>query len=69
LHIDNRTPWKIQIFVDGVYVGLVSGWGDSYGYYRCGTHSVYAVADFDNGAQLTWGPRSLRFPHTWTLNN
>jgi hypothetical protein len=56
LHIDNRTPWYIRIYVDGDLVGTTSPYGDSYGYYGCDDHTLYARAVFEDGSQSTWGP-------------
>jgi hypothetical protein len=58
-HVDNRTPWKIQIFVDGDYVGLVAPWGDSTGTYDGGGHMVYGRARFTKGPDITWGPSRI----------
>lgn len=69
LTVDNHTAWKIQIFVNGNYVGLVSPWGNAAGYQSLSSFTTYAVADFTDGSQMTWGPRvvscSGRF--TWNL--
>ena len=69
LHVDNRTAWYIRIYVDGDYVGLVSPYGDAYGYYSCGVHSLYARAVFDDGSVRTWGPvdADLCGGFTWRL--
>lgn len=67
LHVDNRTLWRIQIFVDGRYVGLVSPFGDSIGYYSCGAHRLFGLAEFVDAPDLTWGPHSLKLPGRWTL--
>ncbi|MGH7582252.1 MAG: hypothetical protein ACREL5_03390 [Gemmatimonadales bacterium] len=55
LHVDNRTDLIIRIYVNGDFVGTVSPWGDSYGYYDCGI-SVYARAYFTDGSFQSWGP-------------
>jgi hypothetical protein len=68
LHVDNRSQWKVQIYVDGDYAGLMSPYGDSVGYYSCETHSVFGLAEFRDGPDITWGPTSLGLPGTWTLN-
>jgi hypothetical protein len=70
LGVDNRTKWIIRIYVDGTNVGAVSSWGDATGTYDRGTHQFYAVAYFDDGSRLTWGPRTVNCdgPYTWTLN-
>jgi hypothetical protein len=70
LHVDNRTPWVIRIYVDGSYVGNVGRFGDSYGYYGCSVRSLYARAYFDDGSVTTWGParRDLCDDFTWELD-
>jgi hypothetical protein len=69
LTVDNHTSWKIQIFVNGNYVGMVSAWGTADGYQSASNFRVYAVADFTNGDQMTWGPRvvSCRGSYKWNL--
>jgi hypothetical protein len=70
LHVDNRTPWIIRIYVDGDYVGNVGRYGDSYGYYGCSVRTLYARALFDDGSVTTWGParRDLCDNFTWELD-
>ena len=70
LHVDNRTPYIIRIYVDGDYVGNVSRFGDSYGYYGCSVRALYARAYFDDGSTISWGPirRDLCDDFTWRLN-
>jgi hypothetical protein len=69
LTVDNHTSWKIQIFVNGNYVGLVSPWGTANGYQSASNFRVYAVATFTNGDELTWGPRvvSCSGSYKWNL--
>ena len=69
--VDNRTPWKIQMFVDGDYVGLVSGWGNASGSYSGGSHVIYGVADFNDGSKITWGPNSISCfgTYNWRLTD
>lgn len=55
--VDNWTPWKIQIFVDGTFRGMVSPWGDGVTYTGAGPTRVYARAVFDDGSALNWGPK------------
>lgn len=70
LHVDNRTPWIIRIYVDGDYVGNVGRYGDSYGYYGCSDRTLYARAYFDDGSVISWGPtrRDICDDFTWRLN-
>lgn len=69
--VDNRTPWKIQLFVDGDYVGMVSGWGNASGSYSGGSHVIYGVADFTDGSKITWGPNSISCfgTYSWRLSD
>ena len=68
--VDNWTKWKIQIFVNGVYRGLVPTYGAIKGAFNGSRHAIYAVADFKGGKQLTWGPRTFNCngSYTWKLN-
>jgi hypothetical protein len=68
-HVDNRTQWKIQIFVNGQLDGLVGPYGDAYGTYTEGNMLLYARALFDDGSVLTWGPRTAvcQGDFSWTL--
>jgi hypothetical protein len=71
VHVDNRTPWYIQIYVDGHYSGLLPPWGDIYTRAIAGPTLLYARATFDNGVVLTWGPSKVPCPawteYTWKL--
>jgi len=69
LLVDNYTRYKIQIFVDGDYVGLVSPWGDAKGsYIPNGFYTFYGVADFTDGSRLIWGPtRDYCEDYYWKL--
>ena len=69
LHVDNHTSWIISIYVNGQGVGDVSRWGDAEGEYEFPV-TLYAVASFDNGSKLTFGPRiadCVGHRFTWTL--
>jgi hypothetical protein len=70
-HVDNRTPWKIQMYVNGNYIGLVSGWGDLWGTYDGGGYTVYGRARFERGPDITWGPRNISCVGTyhWRLSD
>lgn len=54
--LDNRTKWKIQIYVDGSFRGVMAPYGDSTAYTGAGPTRVYARAQFDDGSALNWGP-------------
>lgn len=55
--VDNSTGYYIRIYVDGTYRGTISPWGDDYTYTGAGPTRLYAVAVFEDGSRLTWGPR------------
>ena len=55
---DNWTPWYIDLYVDGTWVGTMGPWGEMYGVYRSGAE-LYARANFDDGSYKYWGPTTL----------
>jgi hypothetical protein len=71
VHIDNREPWLIRIYVDGVYRGTVNGYGDLIGIVGNGPTTAYGVALFENGTTTTWGPHVFNCgaggSYTWGL--
>jgi hypothetical protein len=54
----NWTDWYIDCYVDGYYEGYVAPWGDGTVTVGSGTTSMYAVAEFDDGSRVSWGPVS-----------
>lgn len=56
VRLDNRTNLLIKIYVDGIYRGTLSPYGDGVVYVGVGSTSVYARADFEDGSYLYWGP-------------
>lgn len=58
VRLDNRTNWLIKIYVDGVYRGTLSPYGDGVVNVLAGGTSVYARADFDDGTYYYWGPQA-----------
>ena len=71
IRVSNWTPWKVQLFVDGDYIALVSPYGDVDVVTGSGVTRVYAKADFTDGSVSSWGPRNLPCPaggiNTWKL--
>ena len=71
LHVDNRSPWLIRIYVDGAYRGTVNSYGDLVGTIGNGATSAYGVALFNDGSTRTWGPDvfncSAGGSYTWSL--
>ena len=70
IHIDNRTPYYIRIYVDGDYKGQVGPWGDGITYAIAGPTRLYGKALFDDGTSSSWGPRIAECygSYTWILN-
>jgi hypothetical protein len=70
VHVDNRTNWYVNIYIDGAFRGTVEPWGDIYLYNACGSTTLYAKAPFDDGTYIYWGPTTDDFcSTTWTLRN
>lgn len=70
IHVDNRTPYYITFYFDGVPAGALGPWGDLMPNITQGVAEIYAKAVFTNGSVLTFGPRDLRCTggdFTWTL--
>jgi len=65
-HVDNRTPFTIDIYTDGDFRGSVGPWDDVYGYVEYGA-ALYARADFADGTFLYWKRTAGACPMTWTL--
>ena len=53
---DNWTNWYIDCYVDGYYEGYVSPYAKGELTVGSGTTCLYAVAEFDDGSQVSWGP-------------
>jgi hypothetical protein len=69
--VDNFTPYKVQIYANGSYIGMVSAYGTSVTYSTPGQATLYGRADFDDGSVLTWGPSTYSFSagedFTWNV--
>jgi hypothetical protein len=55
---DNWTSYYIDCYVDGYYEGYVAPYGKGNVTVSGGNTKVYAVANFDDGSKLTWGPET-----------
>jgi hypothetical protein len=68
---DNYTAYKIQIFANGEYLGMVSAYGKGSSYATPGSAELYGRADFTDGSVLTWGPQAVSLDagdtFTWKL--
>ena len=69
LHVDNRTPWKVQVFVDERFAGVVAPWGDSLGSYDSGERHIEALAEMRDAEPVSWGPQRVvcKGEFTWPL--
>ena len=70
VHANNHnTPWYIDVYLNGAYCGTVQPGGDLWCYVASGDNRLYAVAPFDDGSKLTWGPIAayLDGEYVWTL--
>ena len=65
-HVDNSTPYTIDVYTDGDYRGTAAPWDDLYGWVEYGA-TLYARADFDDGTYLYWRGTANSCPKTWTL--
>lgn len=71
VHIDNRTPFIVEVYVSGEYAGAVGPWGDLYPNVTPGIVELYARALFSDGSVLTFGPQDYRCSGNdfrWRLN-
>jgi hypothetical protein len=70
--VDNHTQWKVQVYIDGDYEGLVGPYGELYTVSTPGATKFYARADFTDGSVITWGPTIYQLSpggtFTWKLN-
>jgi len=53
---DNYTSWYIDCYVDAKYRGDVAPYGDGKVYVAGGDTQIYAVAEFTDGSEITYGP-------------
>lgn len=58
VNFDNRTGWRIQLYVDGMFRGVMAPFGDSVAFTGAGPTTVYARAEFTDGSALYWGPKN-----------
>ena len=76
VQIENRTPWKIIVYVDGEQEAMVSSWAQLNALGLSGTNGYFVVAKFKGGNKKHWGPRTfscspdLANPiFTWTIDS
>jgi len=70
VHIDNRTPLIVSVYMNGDLLGVIGPWGDLYPDITYGTAQLYARAVFTDGSVLTFGPRNYQCvggSYTWSL--
>jgi hypothetical protein len=54
VHVDNRTRWYIDVYIDGNFRGTVGPSGDGYALAISGPTRVYGRADFTDGTYKYW---------------
>lgn len=68
----NRTSWKIQLFANGDYLGILAPYGSSSVPVTSGRLTLQGRADFTDGSSTLWGPRNIYIASgdvfTWTLS-
>lgn len=70
IHVDNRTPYYVQFYMNGALGGVIGPWGDLYPNITGGYAEFYARAVFNNGDVISFGPRNYQCSGgsaTWTL--
>ncbi len=55
-YFENWTSWYIDCYIDGYYEGYIAPWGDGSLTVGSGETCLYAIAEFDDGSRVTWGP-------------
>ena len=68
---DNYTAYRIQLYANGDYIGMVAPYGNGTSYATPGSAELYGRADFTDGSTLTWGPYNVTLDagdtFTWKL--
>ncbi len=59
LHVDSRSGYYVDVYLDGRAAGTVGPWGDLYVGCTATTWEFYARAP---GTSHTWGPSTIRIP-------
>ena len=60
LDVNNNFPYSVSVYVNGAFAGYIKAYGG--GYYpvlKGGGAVVYALASFDDGSTITFGPRQF----------
>jgi len=66
---DNWTGYYIDCYINGTYQGYVAPYGKGSITVSGGDNKVYAVATFDDGSKLTWGPETKSCNNQeWTVS-
>jgi hypothetical protein len=69
---DNWTNYYIDCYVDGYHEGYVAPYGKGNVTVSGGDTKLYAVAEFDDGSKITWGPQT-RYCYNqewdWSMSN
>ena len=59
ISVDNWTGYKVQLFIDGDYSGLIIPWGELATSAITGRTTVYARAEFEDTSYVTFGPVTI----------
>ena len=59
ISVDNWTGYKVQLFIDGDYSGLIIPWGELATSAITGRTTVYARAEFEDTSYVSFGPVTL----------
>lgn len=67
VYINNYTPYAIDIYVDGEWMGTISAYSSAYTYAYSGETKLYGKS---TGGSYSWGPSYFQCEgqdHTWNL--
>ncbi|MCX6166163.1 MAG: hypothetical protein NTU73_15105 [Ignavibacteriae bacterium] len=53
---DNWTGWKIKCYINGYYMGMAGPWSKLELLIPSGLVKIYAIAEFEGGEFMYWGP-------------
>ena len=69
--VSNYTPWFVNIYSNGVYVGTIGPWANGMTYPPLVGSALYGRANFTDGSWKYWGPRQFVCAqgglYTWQL--
>lgn len=63
--VNNYTPYSVDIYVDGDWVGTIASYSKAYTYSYPGTTKIYGKSI---GGTYYWGPQTFDCDYTYTWN-